>query len=312
MSLVIRLFSAILALFIYFPSGQIASYAPLDKDNLKINFTVISDGHMEGNESQKHKNYGEGFRDMASAEVVSRALVMVGDNTMNGQLFESGMLYGLMNRYNKIENVLMAVGNHEICGSNYNKTNYNVLKNRFINYNNTFLDHKIENLYHSQVIDGYHFIVLASDRDEGVRQYLSPEQLTWLDGELKSAAESGNPVFIFSHWPLNDVFPDVWQAGHVGEQSDELKSLLTKYDNRVFFFSGHLHMGIFENGYGIKEDGKITYLNVPSFGSDNTNGGELQDTGLGFQVEVYESELVVRVRDFVDHEWTDFEYHFDI
>ncbi len=72
-------------------------------------------------------------------------------------------------------------------------------------------------------------------------------------------------------------------------------------------------MGIFENGYGIKEDGKITYINVPSFGSENTDGdADVQDTGMGLQVEVYENELVVRVRNFVKHEWTDYEYHFGI
>ena len=312
MSLFYKIFAVLLSFFIYFPSGQIASYAPLDKDNLKFNFTVISDGHMEGNNSQKHKNYGEGFRDMASAEVISRALVMVGDNTMNGQISETAMLYGLMDKYNKIDNVLMAVGNHEISGNDYNKTEYARLKNRFITFNNTFLDHKIENLWHSQVIDGYHFIILGSDRDDGIQQYLSPEQLEWLDAELKSAAESGKPAFVFSHWPLNHVFSGVWYDGHVGEQSEELRELLKKYDNRIFFFTGHLHMGIFDSGYGIKKEGNITYLNVPSFGSENTNGGETQNTGMGFQVEVYENELVVRVRNFVSHEWTKYEYHFDI
>ncbi len=309
----LRLIAAILAFFIFSPSGDITPYAPLDKDNLKMNFTVISDGHLEGNNGQKHDNYGEGFCDMASAEVISRALVMVGDNTMNGQAVETSMLYGLMRKYNKIENVLMAVGNHDICPGKHNMGDYDKLKQRFIDYNNAFLDHKIENLYHSQVIDGYHFIILSSDCDAGIQQYLSPEQLAWLDAELQSAAESGKPVFLFSHWPLDNVFSDVWTEGHVGEQSDELHALLTKYDNRIFFFTGHLHMGIFEDGYGVKEDGKITYINVPSFGSENTDGdADVQDTGLGLQVEVYESELVVRVRNFVKHEWTDYEYRFSI
>lgn len=80
-----------------------------------------------------------------------------------------------------------------------------------------------------------------------------------------------------------------------------------------FFFTGHLHMGIFENDYGINEDGKITYINVPSFGSENDDGdADVQDTGMGLQVEVYDTQLVVRIRNFVTHQWTDYEYHFDI
>ena len=310
MSRILKIIAAVLAVFIFSSSGEIASYEPLDSDNLKLNFTVISDGHIEGNNSQRHKNYGEAFCDMAVAEEISKALVMVGDNTMNGQGIEEAMLYGLMNKYNKIENVLMAVGNHEVCRDD---TDFEKLEKRFIKYNNAFLDHKIDKLYHSQVIDGYHFIILATDRNSGVEQYISDEQFEWLDNELKTAAESGNPVFVFNHWPMNDTFSQVWPEGHVGEQSERLHQVLTKYNNRIFLFTGHLHMGIFENDYGIKEDGKITYINVPSFGSENDDGdADVQDTGMGLQVEVYDTQLVVRIRNFVTHQWTDYEYHFDI
>lgn len=310
MSRILKMIAAVLAVFIFSSSGEIASYEPLDSDNLKLNFTVISDGHIEGNNSQRHKNYGEAFCDMASAEEISKALVMVGDNTMNGQGIEEAMLYGLMNKYNKIENVLMAVGNHEVCRDD---TDFEKLEKRFIKYNNAFLEHKIDKLYHSQVIDGYHFIILATDRNSGVEQYISDEQFEWLDKELKTAAESGNPVFVFNHWPMNDIFSQVWPEGHVGEQSERLHQVLTKYDSRIFLFTGHLHMGIFENDYGIKEDGKITYINVPSFGSENDDGdADVQDTGMGLQVEVYDTQLVVRIRNFVTHQWTDYEYHFDI
>lgn len=310
MSRILKMIAAVLAVFIFSSSGEIASYEPLDRDNLKLNFTVISDGHIEGNNSQRHKNYGEAFCDMASAEEISKALVMVGDNTMNGQGIEEAMLYGLMNKYNQIENVLMAVGNHEVCRDD---TDFEKLEKRFIKYNNAFLEHKIDKLYHSQVIDGYHFIILATDRNSGVEQYISDEQFEWLDNELKTAAESGNPVFVFNHWPMNDTFSQVWPEGNVGEQSERLHQVLTKYDSRIFLFTGHLHMGIFENDYGIKEDGKITYINVPSFGSENDDGdADVQDTGMGLQVEVYDTQLVVRIRNFVTHQWTDYEYHFDI
>lgn len=310
MSRILKMIAAVLAVFIFSSSGEIASYEPLDSDNLKLNFTVISDGHIEGNNSQRHKNYGEAFCDMAAAEEISKALVMVGDNTMNGQGIEEAMLYGLMNKYNKIENVLMAVGNREVCRDD---TDFEKLEKRFIKYNNAFLEHKIDKLYHSQVIDGYHFIILATDRNSGVEQYISDEQFEWLDNELKTAAENGNPVFVFNHWPMNDTFSQVWPEGHVGEQSERLHQVLTKYDSRIFLFTGHLHMGIFENDYGIKEDGKITYINVPSFGSENDDGdADVQDTGMGLQVEVYDTQLVVRIRNFVTHQWTDYEYHFDI
>lgn len=313
MSRILRAFAAVLAFFLTAPSAEIAAYPAQQVDALKLNFTVLSDGHLEANNKERQNNYSEAFADMAGADPKSRALVMVGDNTMNGQVTEEAMLYGLMRKYNTVETVLMAAGNHELSPSKYNTGDYETLQKRFIRYNNAFLENQIDTLYYSRVVDGYHFIVLGSDKDAGIQQYLSPEQLEWLDGELQSAAESGKPVFLFSHWPLNDVFSKVWKEGHVGEQSDELKELLTKYDNRIFFFTGHLHMGIYENGYGVKEDGNITYINVPSFGSENTDGeAEVQNTGLGLQVEVYENEVLVRVRNFVEHEWTRYEYRFAV
>ncbi|MDE5671690.1 MAG: hypothetical protein K2I14_09575, partial [Eubacterium sp.] len=68
-----------------------------------------------------------------------------------------------------------------------------------------------------------------------------------------------------------------------------------------------------ENEYNINhEDNHITYINVPSFGSENDVGdADVQNTGMGLQVEVYENQLVVRIRNFAAHEWTDFEYRFD-
>lgn len=311
MSVLYKILAVVLAVFVFSPSGEVASYAPLSREEMQFSFTVLSDGHMEGNSSEKHTLYGEGFRDMASAEVQSRALVMLGDNTMNGQVFENAILYGLLRKYNTVDTVLMAVGNHDICPGKHNQGDYDTLRERFIRFNNTFLDNQIDELYYARIIEGCYFIVLASDCDAGVAQYISPEQFEWLDGVLKEADKSGKPVFLFSHWPLNHVFSKVWQEGHVGEQSDELHALLQKYDNRIFFFTGHLHMGIYEDGYGIAEEGKITYINVPSFGSENTDGNaDVQNTGMGLQTEVYADEVVVRVRDFAAHEWTKYEYRF--
>lgn len=311
MSVLYKILAVLLAVFVFSPSGEVASYAPLSREEMQFSFTVLSDGHMEGNSSDKHTLYGEGFRDMASAEVQSRALVMVGDNTMNGQVFENAILYGLLRKYNTVDTVLMAVGNHDICPGKHNQGDYDTLRERFIRFNNTFLDNQIDELYYARIIEGCYFIVLASDCDAGIAQYISPEQFEWLEGVLKEADKSGKPVFLFSHWPLNHVFSKVWQEGHVGEQSDELHALLQKYDNRIFFFTGHLHMGIYEDGYGIAEEGKITYINVPSFGSENTDGdADVQNTGMGLQTEVYADEVVVRVRDFAAHEWTKYEYRF--
>lgn len=304
-----RLIAAFLTLFIFSPAGDAEAYAPLNKDSMLTSFTVISDVHLEGNNSEKHQMTGEAIVDISGAEVLSKALVMLGDNTMNGQTMEQSMLYGLLRKYNKVENVLMAAGNHELCPSKYNNGDAEKLKKRFVDYNNAFLDNKIENTYHYSVIDGYYYIVLGSEGDAGVQQLISDSQLQWLKGVLEQAKSSGKPVFLFNHNPSENAFTDVWPEGHIGEKNDELMAILADYGEKIFFFTGHLHMGIFEDGRNVVEKDNISFISVPSFGSVNDVGdADVQDTGLGMQVEVYPENIPIRVRDFANHQWTEYQY----
>lgn len=74
--------------------------------------SIISDGHMEGNNAARFKGHGQAMLDFSSAETPVDALVMVGDNTMNAQEIEYMLLYGLMRKYLTVDNVLIAPGNH--------------------------------------------------------------------------------------------------------------------------------------------------------------------------------------------------------
>lgn len=89
----------------------------------------------------------------------------------------------------------MAAGNHDLCPGEHNFGDAQDLQQRFIAYNNAFLEHKIENVYHYQVIDRYYYIILGSEDDDGVQQYLLDAQLDWLKGLLDEAKSSGRPVF---------------------------------------------------------------------------------------------------------------------
>lgn len=307
-----KLIAAILAFFVYSPTGEIASYAPVDNESL-LTFTILADVHLEGNNEDKFELFGEGIRDINSAECKSDALIFLGDNTMNGQVVESSALFGMLKEYNEIEHVLMVAGNHELCPSDYNVGEYEDLRDRFLKYYKSFTNIETETLYYSAELEGYRFIILGSESDAGLRQDISDEQFTWLENELEEAEESGKPVFLFNHWPLNTVWEDVWSEGHLGEDSDRLYELLTQYDNRILYFSGHLHMGIFNDGSGVVEDGNITFINVPAFGADNDDGdADIQEQGMGFLVEVYEDEVIIRVRNFAEHKWMDIEYEINL
>ena len=307
MNIFYKIIATILAVFVYLPMGNIADYSPKNEDP-ELVFSVLSDVHMEGNNMERFNLFGEGIRDVNSA-TRNDALVFLGDNTMNGQNIEHTFFYGLLDRYNHIENVLVTSGNHDLCPSEQNSGDYNTQANQFISLHNTFLDENIEKAYYSREINGYKFIVLSSESDAGVQQYISVEQLLWLESELKSAESMGKPVFIFNHYPLNHTWPFVWTEGHVGLESELLHLLMRKSNNQIVYFSGHLHMGLNDNEVSYVNEENITYISVPAFGADNNVGNaDIQDKGMGLYVEVYEDEILVRMRNYVEHEWMDIEY----
>lgn len=308
-----RIFAAFMVIFVYAPMGSIPKYEANRKDDINVSFSVFADMHLESGTKERFQIFGETLRDLNASERVSDAVIFAGDNTMNGQITESSLFYGLLNAYCPCDNVIMACGNHDICPGERNIGEYKDLRKRFIRYNNAFLENKIDEMYYSKVINGYYFIVLSSDKDAGVQQYLSEEQFKWLDGELKKAERTQKPVFIFNHWPVNNTFPEVWTEGHIGDQSERLLNLMKKYDNRIFYFTGHLHMGLFDDNSHIVDEGQITYINIPGLGVDNEVGeADHQERGYGLQVEVYGDSLNIRVRNFAQHKWTDFSYDFPL
>lgn len=307
-----KLIAAILAFFIYSPANEIASYTALD-ESAELVFTVLADVHLEGNNEDRFELLGEGIRDINS-NADNDALIFLGDNTMNGQVIELSAFYSILDDYNSIDTVLMATGNHDLCPSDYNVGEYKDLRDRFFKYKNEYIKAQYDDrVYYSFNMYDYQFIVLGSESDAGIQEDISDAQFEWLENELKSAEESGKPVFLLNHYPLNNVWADVWSEGHIGEDSDKLYELLKNCGSKVIYFSGHLHMGLYEDRREVVFDDNITFINVPGFGVYNDVGeADNQQNGMGLQVEVYEDEVIIRVRDFAKHNWMEVEYSVEL
>ena len=72
-------------------------------------------------------------------------------------------------------------------------------------------------------------------------------------------------------------------------------------------------MGLYDDKREVVYDDNVTFINVPSFGSENTDGdADIQQTGMGHYVEVFENEIVINVRDFTGHKWMNVEYVIDL
>ena len=312
MKWIYKLLAFILALFIYSPVNEIATYTTSPED-AELVFTVLSDAHVEGNNKDKFELFGEGLRDVNSASR-NDALVFLGDNTMNNQVIELSAFYGLLKEHNQIGNVLMVTGNHDLCPSKYNVGDYDDLKDRFFDYKSEYIKAQYnDSLYYGYNINDYKFIVLGSESDAGIQEDLSDEQLEWLKTELKTAEENGKPIFIFNHYPLNHTWEDVWTDGHIGEDSERLHEILKECKSKIIYFSGHLHMGLYDNQVSYINEDNTTYISVPAFGADNTVGdADIQEQGIGMYVEVYENEVLIRVRNFAEHKWMNIEYTIEL
>lgn len=263
---------------------------PVDEANLRLQFSVLSDVHMESAEYYRFQGLAQSLRDIAGSKKAQDALVLLGDNTMNGQPSEYILLYGLLAHYNRAAQTLVAVGNHDL-----NRTAYSLdeATDRHTFFLRSYTGIHTEKPYYSKEIGGYTFIVLG---DEGPQAdgsaTLSAAQLDWLDQTLAAAAQAGKPIFVFDHQPLNHTFP-AYGWGGVGKQSEALRLILQKYKN-ILCFSGHLHTPV--KNLSLYTWGGVTYVNLPTLLSKEPHG-------VGYQVEVYDAQVLLRARNYITGEW---------
>ncbi len=240
--------------------------------------------------------------DISNAGEGVDSLLVAGDIAENGLLCEYQYITDKLANAN-VDSFMFAVGNHDVrLKLNYKKTVENFTS--FCNNLNSLVgndDFKIDALSYTYEVKGYKFIVLGTDKTEFEESYLSDGQLEWLDSELQQATASGKPAFVVCHQSLKDThgLPDTWNspidaAGTIGDQSDELKAILNKYNN-VFMISGHLHTGLGQ--YTYEKIDNFHSINLPSV-TINNKDGDYNNTGTGFVIEIYDNHVLFRARDF--------------
>lgn len=289
-SMVLTVF--MLALSISMPPEKHEAKNP---DEVKLNFTVLSDCHIEGNNLKTYQVFAKILRDAKSVKGGNDAAVFLGDNTMNGQDIESMFFYGAINALKPAKNILVAAGNHDFSNG---EGEYGTFVDRFMGYNNAFFDAGLTKPYYYRVINGCYFILLSSEDTTVNTMYLSDEQLTWMKGLLDEAAAKNAPIFVMAHHPVYYL---------EGRGYNELSDILNDYEN-LLYFCGHTHLE-FESS-SVYEWNGVDCINLPRCTEHATEG---YDCGIGAQVEVYEDEVLVRIRDFDDSKWVDeYEYSYQL
>lgn len=300
----LKLFSIFFAMSVSV-SGAIAPPAtdepikPLD-DDAKLVFAAFGDTQISNYMFDRYKSFSASMEDLHASERMD-AVIVAGDVAENGLAEEYQLVYdglkGLENcRY------IMSAGNHDIRLRSYKQ-----VVSRFTELSNALNNNvdPVSELHFSERVNGYKFIVLGSDKATFEEAFISDEQLEWLDSEIE--AENGQLTFVICHQPLKLThdLPNTWgngtnlNAGSVGDQSDALKEILTSHKN-VVFITGHLHTGFGDASY--EQIGDLHMVNVPALSIDNKDG-KYNGSGLGYVVEVYDSKVVFRARNFETGKW---------
>ncbi|MBE6819471.1 MAG: hypothetical protein E7516_00255 [Ruminococcaceae bacterium] len=311
-----KIFTLIITIMYSFNGGVVAPSTadPIkakDPANVKMVFAAVADPQVSNYMFGRYQSFQEACIDLENAECEFDAIVGIGDIAENGLLEEYQLVYDEINGLSK--RFIMAEGNHDIRLRAYSQS-----YDRFSNFTNSLNrdESMIENAYaegkfaYSEILNGYKFIVMGSDKTEFEESYISPEQLEWLDKEL--ATEKGKPVFVVLHQPLKLThnLPTTWgngtnkEAGSVGDQNDEIKAVLAKHadDSTVILITGHLHAGFSQYSYEQIEG--FHSFNVPSFTIENKDGEEGGNgAGLTYIVEVYNDEVLFRARNCKTGEW---------
>ncbi len=293
------------------------NYRAKNADEVLLNFAAISDIHMTEEFARKDM-LRLGLLDMEMAASELDALVLAGDLTDNGQIAEYENLKKAFAPYTPAGEIIMAIGNHDTWTDEDDE--YAPAKENFIKYSQEISGRALEEAYYTTEINGYTFIVMASEGTSTAAK-ISDTQLEWLREELDKAAEKDLPIFVVSHWPVAEShgLPETWEKGETdplkgsfGKENDKVEAILKDYEN-VFMISGHVHNGFVnerqKDAYGyvsVESDGSFHSINLPTFMYVNFRGRIAN--GCGYNIEVYEDEVLIRARSFTAGIWyTDYD-----
>lgn len=266
------------------PDTSKLAYEAKAPDELIMSFSAVSDVHVETNNPDAYRAFADLIRGVKAGKNHSTA-VFLGDNVMNGQLLENFFFYMGVRAAKPAENCLIAVGNHDLGNGS---GDYEKLRRNYLNNNRLFLGNKLEDIYYYRVVDGCYMIFLASE-DLTVNDFMMNEaQLEWLKGVLKEAEAANAPIFVFNHHPIHLI---------KGMSPNTLTDLFSQYDN-LLYIHGHIHNHLGADNF--YTNGGVNCINLPR----STEIVEYEP-GDGIVVEVYENEILVRGRDFINGEWID-------
>lgn len=294
------LFTSLLLVFVCLFNGAERAGAPYqaeDPANIKLNVAVVSDLHASGNVSQERNVVLERtFAGVAKSKTKLDALVLPGDLANVPTADEYRCLAAILKRYNKADDLIPAIGNHDSWGDPADYYTFFSL-----------VGIPLEHPYWTKTVNGYPFIVLGTEESMNDRAFISDTQLAWLDEQLAAAEQNGKLAFVVCHQVIdhtNNVDNWWYYDGSIGEQSNAVRDVIRSHTDRgltVLFISGHLHRCFCADS--LEQPWPNIYcLNVPTVQQNTQVAGSREEPGEGCTIEVYADRILIRPRNFISGE----------
>ncbi len=306
-----KLFVAVMALFYsvnpYVAPATTEPIKAVDESSVKMTFAAWGDPQISNYIFKREPVFRAACEDLTNTQIPIDALVMAGDIAENGLYSEFQFVYDRL-APTGVKHYINASGNHDIRLKTYKDAVKRFTKLTNALNSNAGNDLVIDSLSYRYSVNGYEFVVLGSDKIVFEEAYISDAQLEWLDATLKETSATGKPTFVVVHQVLKDTnnIENAWNsavdgAGSVGDQSDELREIMGRYDN-IILITGHLHQGFGVGTYELVDS--IHSINLPSITIENKDGDDEGNiSGIGYMVEVYENKVLFRARNFAAGEY---------
>lgn len=272
-----------------------------------MSFHMISDTHVQNETGTAGKNFAKGLQDMQNINPSASALVSAGDNTQNGGESEVNSFFKILDENNPVADgkTMIALGNHDVRGSSgywedfpvEENAYWKIAYNLYMTNNEKYMPETDGKTYFDYWVNGYHFIMLNPENSAKDTAYLTDGQLEWLDEKLGENEDISRPAFVIIHQALNDTHWRSYMYNGFGPQDEAVKEILSKHPQTIVL-SGHIH-----NGFGITEAIDRPYgtvVDVPAFIGSSYG---LTEAGTGYEVYIYDDEVLLRARNFVTSTW---------
>ncbi len=281
------------------------TYQAENPNEVLMNAVLIADIHADGDPVRdRNDNLRRLLADINASEEKLDAIAVAGDITNCGNIKEYINLAGMLFAYNKAENFIPSMGNHDSRATCVEEPYFDEGSSLFQNFLR-LQGIKTETNYYYKVVNGCYFIALGTESMPD--PYISDTQIAWVDSLLAEAAKTGMPCFIISHELLMGTHDDanVPASRNLGEASDKLKAVVKKYAGEgltTVYVCGHLHKNFHADTLVTVSDNFYSLLLPSALYSEDDITGEYI-LSLGVTAEVYQDKLVIRARNFNTYEW---------